>query len=76
MQGHRARYGYRKEIEGILRVLTMGFGDQGDAAVELVALDNGGGGSRSTAKRRGNGEVEPELGVDAGCKDGALGRLL
>jgi hypothetical protein len=29
-------------------------------------VDNGGGGSHSMVKRRGNGEVEPELGVDAG----------
>jgi hypothetical protein len=25
---------------------------------------------------RGNGEVEPEFGVDTGCKDGALGCIL
>jgi hypothetical protein len=54
----------------------MSFGDRGDAGVELAVVDNGGGGSHSTAKRRGNGEMEPELGVDAGCKDDALGRLL
>jgi hypothetical protein len=29
-------------------------------------VDNGGGGSHSMVKRPGNGEVEPELGVDAG----------
>jgi hypothetical protein len=39
-------------------------------------VDSGGVGSHSTVKRRGNGEVEPELGVEAGCKDGALGCLL
>jgi hypothetical protein len=34
-------------------------------------MDNGGGGSHSTTKRRGNGKVEPKLGVDAersGCE--------
>jgi hypothetical protein len=76
MQGHRAHCGCRKKIEGILPVLTMSFGDRGDAGVELAVVDNGGSGSHSTMKRRGNGEMEPELGVDAGCKDGALGRLL
>jgi hypothetical protein len=35
-------------------------------------MDNGGGGSHSTTKRRGNGKAEPELGVEQG-KDGALG---
>jgi hypothetical protein len=56
--------------------LTTGFGEQGNAGVELAAVDSGGSGSHSTAKQRGNGEMEPELGVDAGCKDGALGLLL
>jgi hypothetical protein len=54
----------------------VGFGDWGNAGVELAAVDSGGSGSRLTAKRRGNREVEPKLGVDAGCKDSALGRLL
>jgi hypothetical protein len=56
----------REKGEGGNAVLTKGFNDQGKGRVELAAVDNGSGGSRSTAKRRGNGEVEPELGVDAG----------
>jgi hypothetical protein len=47
-------------------VLTKGFSDQRRCGVELAAIDNGGGGSHSMIKRRGNGKVEPELGVDAG----------
>jgi hypothetical protein len=47
-------------------VLTKGFSDQRRGGVELAVMDNGGGGSHSTTKRRGNGKVEPELGVDVG----------
>jgi hypothetical protein len=60
----------QKKIERILPVLTTGFGDWGNAGVELAAVDSGGSGSRSMAKRRGNREV------DARCKVGALGHLL
>jgi hypothetical protein len=56
----------RAKGEGSNAVLTKGFSDQRRGGVELAAVDNGGGGSHSMTKRRGNGEVEPELGVDAG----------
>jgi hypothetical protein len=58
----------QKKIEGMLPVLTMGFGDRGNGGVELATVDSGGSGSRSTVKRRGNGEVEPELGWKLGAK--------
>jgi hypothetical protein len=66
----------QKKIEEILPVLTAGFDDWGNVGVELAAVDSGGSGSHSMTKWRRNREVEPELGVDTGCKDGALGLLL
>jgi hypothetical protein len=45
-----------KKIEGILTVLIIGFGDRGNARVELAAVDSGGNASRSTEKWKGETE--------------------
>jgi hypothetical protein len=38
MQGHGARRGCKKKIEGILPVLTAGFGDRGNGGVRPAAI--------------------------------------
>jgi hypothetical protein len=43
----------------------MSFGDRGDAGVELAVVDNGGGGSQSTTKRRGKWRDRTRVG--GGC---------
>jgi hypothetical protein len=59
-----------------LPIFTVVFGGRGDDIGRPAMEKHGSSASPSMARRRGHGEVDPELGMEAGCNDGALGLFI
>jgi hypothetical protein len=76
LQQPGAHRGYKKNEAETLPIFTVVFGGRGDDIGRPAMEKHGSSASPSMARRRGHREVDPELGMEAGCNDGALGLFI